>query len=294
MAATAAASRRLLLLLAVVLSVFCVEAFKDHEFKKCHQAHFCKRHRNRQAGSSTLVLASGELKDGRYIGSIRNRAPGMEAVNLDLEIRAYDGGILRMKVNEDPSKKRYEVPDVLEPGLDSLEHPMKLGVSSSENETVLVLGPQLTATLKKDPIQLELRRGSDVLISFNSKGLFEFEHLRSKGDVLKQVTAEDTSVDSLSDGDEHQELSDSWDESGEHHGDDHQQEEQPHEEKKQEEKSEKKPADVVTSMVDEPGAWEESFNSHRDSKPKGPEAIGFDISFHDVKNVYGIPERATR
>lgn len=44
---------------------------------------------------------------------------------------------------------------------------------------------------------------------------------------------------------------------------------------------------------DPDGWWEETFKSHHDSKPRGPEAISFDIQFHDFNHLYGIPERAT-
>ncbi|KAF5834710.1 glycosyl hydrolases family 31-domain-containing protein [Dunaliella salina] len=40
------------------------------------------------------------------------------------------------------------------------------------------------------------------------------------------------------------------------------------------------------------GCWEETFLSHRDSKPYGPEAISLDISFPGFDHVYGIPEHA--
>jgi hypothetical protein len=44
---------------------------------------------------------------------------------------------------------------------------------------------------------------------------------------------------------------------------------------------------------DPEGWWEESFNSHRDTKPKGPEAISMDVVFPKFEHVYGIPEHAT-
>ena len=43
---------------------------------------------------------------------------------------------------------------------------------------------------------------------------------------------------------------------------------------------------------DNDGLWEESFNAHRDSKPRGPESIGIDVRFVDAKHVFGLPERA--
>jgi mannosyl-oligosaccharide alpha-1,3-glucosidase len=41
------------------------------------------------------------------------------------------------------------------------------------------------------------------------------------------------------------------------------------------------------------GLWEEQFGSHRDTKPNGPTSVGFDVTFHGVSNVYGIPEHAS-
>lgn len=39
--------------------------------------------------------------------------------------------------------------------------------------------------------------------------------------------------------------------------------------------------------------WEESFRSHTDSRPHGPQSISFDVSFHGANFVYGIPEHAS-
>lgn len=39
-------------------------------------------------------------------------------------------------------------------------------------------------------------------------------------------------------------------------------------------------------------SWEETFNEHKDSRPKGPASVGLDISFLGFDNVFGIPEHA--
>jgi len=44
---------------------------------------------------------------------------------------------------------------------------------------------------------------------------------------------------------------------------------------------------------DPEGWWAESFKTHHDSKPRGPEAISFDVTMHQYSHVYGLPERAT-
>jgi len=41
------------------------------------------------------------------------------------------------------------------------------------------------------------------------------------------------------------------------------------------------------------GLWEENFQSHHDTKPKGPTSIGIDIVFPAATHVYGLPEHAS-
>ncbi|CAD7951719.1 unnamed protein product [Amoebophrya sp. A25] len=45
--------------------------------------------------------------------------------------------------------------------------------------------------------------------------------------------------------------------------------------------------------VDEEGLWAENFHAHRDPKPRGPAALGVDITFNgNVQHVFGLPEHA--
>jgi mannosyl-oligosaccharide alpha-1,3-glucosidase len=43
---------------------------------------------------------------------------------------------------------------------------------------------------------------------------------------------------------------------------------------------------------EDPGAWEENFKGHHDSKPNGPSAIALDFTFHQANILFGIPEHA--
>lgn len=43
---------------------------------------------------------------------------------------------------------------------------------------------------------------------------------------------------------------------------------------------------------DDPGAWEENFKSHHDSKPNGPEAVALDFTFPQAQILFGIPEHS--
>lgn len=38
--------------------------------------------------------------------------------------------------------------------------------------------------------------------------------------------------------------------------------------------------------------WEESFDGHTDSKPRGPESVAIDASFRGYTHLFGIPEHA--
>ncbi|CAF3417293.1 unnamed protein product [Rotaria socialis] len=49
---------------------------------------------------------------------------------------------------------------------------------------------------------------------------------------------------------------------------------------------------TTTDNDSEDGMWEETFKTHKDSKPYGPSSIGVDVNFINFENVYGIPEHA--
>lgn len=44
---------------------------------------------------------------------------------------------------------------------------------------------------------------------------------------------------------------------------------------------------------DESTWWDEQFGGNTDSKPKGPESVGLDITFPGYEHVFGIPEHAS-
>ncbi|WFD34956.1 glucan 1,3-alpha-glucosidase [Malassezia cuniculi] len=44
---------------------------------------------------------------------------------------------------------------------------------------------------------------------------------------------------------------------------------------------------------DDGGEWSESWGGKEDTKPKGPEAVGIDVSFPGYETLYGLPEHAS-
>lgn len=60
-------------------------------------------------------------------------------------------------------------------------------------------------------------------------------------------------------------------------------------EREQKEGSEEK--EVGANVSEDEGTWwDETFGGNTDTKPKGPESIGLDISFPGYEHVFGIPE----
>ncbi|KAL1851529.1 glucosidase II [Paecilomyces lecythidis] len=47
-----------------------------------------------------------------------------------------------------------------------------------------------------------------------------------------------------------------------------------------------------SSSEDDTTWWEETFDRHTDSKPRGPESVAMDINFPGYGHVFGIPEHA--
>lgn len=56
------------------------------------------------------------------------------------------------------------------------------------------------------------------------------------------------------------------------------------------EKKEGEEETALPAAEDQGTWWEESFGGNTDSKPRGPESIGLDITFPGYEHVFGIPE----
>eukprot|EP00899_Mesostigma_viride_P016621 jgi/Mesvir1/24960/Mv16930-RA.1 len=222
---------RLPFILAIVLVYSSVgHAFKAHDFKTCDEASFCKRHRDKEPGVSTYKLNGDLVLNGPELRGTVTSAAG---VDLYLVITSYDDGVFRVKLNEDPSKNRYEVSDVLEHDLEARRVPFASVTGAKDqhgNPTTVVVSKHGDSKLlvTHSPLSISLLSGSSPCITLNRRGLLDFEHTREKG-----------------------------------------------------------------SDSGEAGLWEENFKGHRDSKPRGPNAIAFDASFDGARQLYGIPERAT-
>lgn len=210
----------------VATAAFCaVVAVDRNNFKSCEESTFCKRNRALEPGKSSYFVDRASLqRQGTLLNFVLvNRDNGVRFKSV---ISGIADGTFRFHMTEEQPFKgpRYEVRDVLE----DLK-PQGLSVKEQTGEKIsLVLQGKFSVTVTFDPVRLDFYNEGDLIVSFNSRGLLNFEHHRNKpeGDV---------------------------------------------------------PA----------GEWEEDWKTHKDTKPKGPESIGFDVSFPNVEHVYGIPEHAS-
>lgn len=260
----------LLLLLLFSLHLTSVLSWKKDEFRNCNQTPFCKRARSRKPGYSSLLATDVTISDGDLVAKLLPKDLNDQINPLILSISAYQDGILRLRIDEDPSsdppppKKRFQVPDVIVPEFDN----KKLWLQTLSTETfhgdaspssVAYLSDAYEAVLRHDPFEVYVRDKSNGnrVISLNSHGLFDFEQLRAKK----------TKNEQQNEGDHHQDQDQNQDQDqDEAHDHDHDQNEDD---------------------------WAETFRGHTDKRPYGPQSISFDVSFYGADFVYGIPERAS-
>ncbi|XP_013005977.1 neutral alpha-glucosidase AB isoform X3 [Cavia porcellus] len=245
-------------------------------FKTCDESSFCKRQRSLRPGLSPYRALLDSLQlgpDGLTVQLVHE----VTKVVLVLELQGLQKNMTRFRLDElQPLHPRYRVSDVLvaDPA------PARLSVSGRDDNSVeltVAEGPYKIILTAK-PFRLDLLEGRSLLLSVNARGLLEFEHQRhrrvpfsdkvsltlgSMWDKIKNIFSRQGARDPA-------EVDGAQPEAAAGDGD------------KPEEPTER----------EEPGAWEETFKTHSDSKPYGPTSVGLDFSLPGMEHVYGIPEHA--
>ena len=247
---------------------------KHENFKTCDQSGFCKRNRA-LADSATAQGASWispyrvdsrtlTVKDGQVTGTIFKDIEGSaEPIRLPLVISFLRSGAVRVTIDEakrqtgdiqlrhesQARKERYN-----EASTWALVGGLSLGSSraSSFNQesTTIQYGPD-----KKSQAVI---RHSPFMIDFIRD---DQVHITLNGKGLMNLEHWRPQVPKVQ------------------------------EEAKESERAEEagKPTPEAGNGVDESTWWEETFGGNTDSKPRGPESIGLDITFPEYEHVFGIP-----
>jgi len=263
---------------------------KQEDFKKCDQSGFCTRQRayadlvdktnTRNASPYQVIPDTVELnkKEGFLTAKVLKTASNTLSdadpieVKFNLKLDLLKSGSVRMHFEEaeDTIKTRFDVsPYALDNN--TPETSKNIDLKKDDNTVSLTFGEDndlTTLLLTYHPLKIELIKDGEVAIAFNQNGYFNFEEHRLKEEEQPQ----DNEPEILEEAqDTTQENKDPIPEQNE-------------EEKKKQEEIQQLIKDTQKSM------WSESFKSNTDTKPFGPESIGFDVAFSGYKNVYGIPQ----
>ncbi|PNS21092.1 hypothetical protein CAC42_3430 [Sphaceloma murrayae] len=256
----------LLLLSYVSLAAYAV---KKENFKICDQSGFCKRNRvyadtalGATSWSSPYALDPSTItfSKGKLTGTILKTLKTSEKVKLPVIITFLESGTARVTVDEEKRQKG----DIV------LRHESKAR-KERYNEAAswaLVGEPQVSegAAVNKDS------EAGQTKIVYGPGSKFE-----------AVITHSPFSMEFKRDGETQIKLNDRGLLNYEHW--------RPKVEKAAEEKKEGEEAPAEEPKKDEEDEstwWEESFGGNTDSKPRGPESIGLDISFPGYAHVFGL------
>uniref|UniRef100_A0A8C5MH12 Glucosidase alpha, neutral C n=1 Tax=Leptobrachium leishanense TaxID=445787 RepID=A0A8C5MH12_9ANUR len=168
------------------------------KFRTCRQIGFYRRQKQLPPGQSSYVAQLDTLQVDETCASLQIIHQGTK-VPLNLQIIAVIGGIIRLKINDvSPSKKRYEVSDVL------VKEPASERFTVAEQElSSLTLEYQqglYKLHVTAQPFSITVTHEEKPLVSVNSEGLLYFEDLVSPSpeSVIPGINA-DEPLDSAKD-----------------------------------------------------------------------------------------------
>ncbi|MCJ1385410.1 hypothetical protein MMC17_008533 [Xylographa soralifera] len=245
---------------------------KHENFKTCDQSGFCKR--NRQYADFAAAQGSSwtspyridsptiQVKEGQVTATILKDIEGHSSVELPLTITFLRSGSVRIRVDE----KKRQAGDI------ELRH-------SSQARKERYTGAADWAIVG-DLVPAEI-----TVASSNNEGL-TIQYGRER-DCKAHIKYLPFSIDFLRNEITHVKINDQGLMNVEHW--------RPKLEKQGTESiesEEAKPPIITEHAIDESTWWEEVFGGNTDSKPRGPESVGLDITFPSYEYVFGIPEHA--
>lgn len=249
---------------------------KHENFKTCEQSGFCTRNRAyadrvTSKGSSwtspyRIDDGSLEAKDGRLSGVILKKVDGRsDEVRLPVVISFLESGTVRVTVDEERRQKgdielrhgsqvRKERYNELSSWIlvGGLNTDNSIAVNNDKDNTVVKYGPN-----KKYEAVI---RHAPFSIDFIRD---DHVHISLNGRGLMSMEHWRPKV-----------------------------EKEVKETKEGEEGAKEENLETTELSMDESTWWEESFGGNTDSKPKGPESVGLDITFPGYEHVFGIPMHA--
>jgi alpha 1,3-glucosidase len=244
---------------------------KRELFKTCDQSGFCKRNRHfadtvaaDKSWSSPYVLDPATIKfgDGQLTGVILKTIENDEKVRLPVIISFLETGTARVTIDEEKRQK----------GEITLRHDSKARKERYNEAGNWAIVGSLKGS-KKAKIATGAEKGTTV-IDYGKDGIFQAVVTHApfgvsfKRNGITEVQLNEGGLLNM----EH------W---------------RPQPPTVPDEPKEGEEATEEQKNPDTSTWFEESFGGATDTKPRGPESIGLDISFPGYNHVYGIPEHAS-
>ncbi|KAI9483752.1 MAG: glycosyl hydrolases family 31-domain-containing protein [Benjaminiella poitrasii] len=156
---------------------------KFEDFKTCSQSGFCRRNRayadeaTLASSPYTLIADSIQLVDNKVTADIRNTETD---ILLTLDLTVLQDNTARVRINEKtPIKPRYDEHArytlVKEPQLETIEALERL-----DNGVSIQIDASRKIVLNSQPVRIHFYVDNEPVITFNDRGFFNFEHLRTK------------------------------------------------------------------------------------------------------------------
>ena len=154
--------------------------FPQKNFKTCDQSGFCRRNRrlaDNPPAAYHLVpdTVNVQLEDAAVNAQLVNPAT---KVLYNLEVFVADG-TARVVIDEaSPIRPRYRVQDVIV----GTWTPATATIDTVDDKTTISFGSdaELKVVLTHAPFRIDFFRKDDLVMSLNSRGLFNMEHQRIK------------------------------------------------------------------------------------------------------------------
>ena len=150
--------------------------------QKCSDSAFCNRLMGSVDEGYMIDPASVKIAGSKLLCRVQNT--DNPDVNLELALTSY-GGFIRLHINEDASKGRFEVPGVLQKDLAESESAWEMSKAAA-GYALLKLG-SADIRLKYKPLELTVDIAGKPAIVFNGRHMFNFEHLRQKKVCLQAL-----------------------------------------------------------------------------------------------------------
>ena len=217
--------------------------------------------------------ATVAFKDGQLSANIVKTTPAQLHLNFPLTVSFLESGAVRISIDEELRQKgqielRHGRQIRKERYNEAANHAVVGGLNVNKSAKLIKESGQLIveygpndgwkAVIQLSPFRVDFFKDGKKHITLNDRSFMNIEHWRPKNEDIEDQERQEHPT---SDGGT-------------------------------------VPKEYQTSEVnrevsyDESTWWDESFGSHTDTKPRGPESIGLDITFENYGHVYGIPGHA--